>query len=356
MSLNKLNLTQLTKWVLCLGVFVIIAMIVFVAYHLLPQKGGLPSDVASRHYHHLEEHNNNYYVLREFNTDDVDDYFGGLWQQSNSYRELWKYDKRTFEGEKIFKATSVDFRVSLDENYAAIQHSHTGLGTDFLVILNLKEKNKKIFEVGMATLNERYKLHKNEGDLGVGLIGWSDSRKLLWFSVNTGPGPGIDHLFSFDISNNKLTHYDVTILKIFGEYDFNRGLETLVYSDYPATYDFDSTLENLIDQKRVNLYLYDLDTEAKKRLASSRAGPLNPKWIDNDTIEYTEYPFEFTEELSQLLKQFEECRKRQYNLAEEDEEKMVEIFNETIGRIYGEKMVEIYDNWAKNAQRKRIKI
>lgn len=330
MSLNTVNLIK-TKWAFIIGLLLVGLIIILVVFnYYASQSKGLPSDIYFDHYHPIEEYSNSYYVIREFDMDDP----------NNFYRELWKYDKKTFEGEKIFKASGIDFRVSPNENYVAIQYSLTRLGTDFLAILNLRQNNKKVFETDMKTLNKNYGLYEDENFLVIGPVGWSDDGDVFWFSANWTAY--IVHFFEVNIAAFEVEHHNVGYLNLHGsESELDFALEKLVYSDHPAMYGFGDSLDNLLEQEKVTLYIYDFNAKTKKILATSTDGPLNPKWIDNKTIEYTEYPSELTEELSKLLEEMKQWRESEegHAIAEEEYKKMEEVY---------------YEDWAGRAQRKRI--
>ena len=66
------------------------------------------SNVYRDHYHASEYHNGNLYIIRRFNEG-----------QPNWTDELWRYNSKK-EGQKIYSAQGLDFRVSDDETMVAV--------------------------------------------------------------------------------------------------------------------------------------------------------------------------------------------------------------------------------------------
>jgi hypothetical protein len=62
--------------------------------------------------------------------------------------------------------------------------------------------------------------------------------------------------------------------------------EKIAFSDYPAMYDVDSAQEYERSGAKVNLVVYDLKTKAQEQIATSITKKFEPKWIDENTLEY----------------------------------------------------------------------
>ena len=296
-----------SRWHIYVSVFVIGLFIILVIYHKFSIQlnfNAWPNDIEFDHYHSVEKHNNHYYVVREFNMDD----------SKNYYRELWRYGNNFKKGEFLLRDKGIDFRVDPQEKYIALN-----LELNDLEIMDLKTK-QIIFE---------YK-----SDLEMRLENWSSGGQLFWFSGAT-LGPGLESLSALNISNWQVTDYDLTDLMISEEFAFNPNTEMLVYSDHPATFDFLSSLDNIIEKEKITLFVYNLNTRINKELASLRVGRLDPRWLDNKTIEYTQYPV-LNEEMLNMLQEFE----TKDIFSGEDEERMGEI----------------YQKWEQGKKREKINI
>ena len=67
------------------------------------------------------------------------------------------------------------------------------------------------------------------------------------------------------------------------ELNANRGL--LLFSDYPVLLDVFQSEYNS-SKKSVKLYIYDLDTQRQQTISTSITKRFNPKWLDDNTIEF----------------------------------------------------------------------
>ena len=252
-----------SRWHIYFGSFIIALFVFFTIYNNYINQNispkSLPSDIYFNHYHGIEEHGDNYYVLIEFNTDNYKKY----------YNEFWKYNKKTFEGEKIF-GDARDFRVNPTEKY---------------VILNTEINNLKILD--LKTREIVFEQIEKDEYPAIGLEKWADNGKYFWFTKSLG-GPGLDSLHKLNINNFQIEGFD---LRVPEEYDLNPNTEMLVYSDKPATFAVGDILQIAKEKEKINLYIYNTKTKQNKLIAqTSTVGRLNPKWINNQIIEYTEYP------------------------------------------------------------------
>ena len=303
-----------SRWHIYFGSFIIALFVFFIIYNyfnLNASPKSLPPDIDFGHYHGIEGYGDNYYVLREFNIDSYKEY----------YNEFWRYNKNTLEGEKIF-GDARDFRVDPQEKYVALNTK-----VNNLKILDLKTK-EIIFEQIEKIEKDEYLMIKIEE--------WSDNGQYFWFTKNLyGPGSGFDSLHKLNINNFQIENYD---LRVLDEYDLNPDSKMLVYSDYPASYDIFGFFKVANEKEQTTLFVYDLKTKNSKLLLSQKVGKFLPKWIDNNTIEYTHYP-----PLNQEM----------INFLEELEIKIISSEDYEIDEI---RMYEIYNNWEKDKTRKRIDI
>ena len=299
-----------SRWHIYFGSFVIALFLIFVIYNnyinLNINSKSLPSDIYFNHYHGIEEHENNYYVIREFER-----------ETENWHRELWKYDKKTLEGNMIYRSKGIDFRADPQEKYVALNTEINNLK-----ILDLKTR-EIVFE----------QIEKDEYP-AIGLEKWADNGKYFWFTKSLG-GPGLDSLHKLNINNFQIENFD---LQVSEEYDLNPNTEMLVYSDCPTSYDIFGFFEIANEKEQINLFIHDLKTKTSKHLVSQRVGRFMPKWINNKKIEYTEYPL---------------LNKEMIDFLEELEIKIMSGEDYEINEI---KMYEIYNNWEKDKIRKRIEI
>lgn len=225
--------------------------------------------VCARHYHFAEYHNGNLYIIREFGYDPQ------TMKYSEDYiRELWKYDKGG-AGKKLFSAKGIDFRVDPNEKFVAIESGN------ILRIIDLNTNEVKL-EVPVRTLT-----HPDlSGEFAIGLEYWSGDGKSFWGKLAFTAYP--KQFFKVDTVNWKIIKYNVSSLNLnIGETALNPNLEKIVYSDAPVVFDVDSAEEFKQSQQMVTLYLYDLNSERKEIIDTSTAEWFSPRWLDNETIEYS---------------------------------------------------------------------
>jgi len=232
------------------------------------QEGFLISitDVYTQHYHNVEYLNGHLYVLRRLGYKGYPD---REWSD-----ELWVYDENK-KGRSLFKTQGIDFRVSPNEKYAAINTE------DKVLFLHLPGGTKaRTFDVEdlMGLKASAYK------DLMIRLQKWSSDGKYFWGSLFYTSYPQM--FFRINTESWSILSFDVLALNLqSGEIDLNPDTGEIVFSDFPAMFDVESVLRFRETKTRVHLYVYDLASQTKKEIATSVAKEFKPRWIGEDKIE-----------------------------------------------------------------------
>jgi len=221
------------------------------------------ADVYSQHYHNSEYHHGNLYIIRR--TGDVNS-ADGNWSD-----ELWKYNSQK-KGTKMYSSKGIDFRVAPDEKYIAVSDKK----------LNMIDQDGKVRRT--YTLND-LSLDDNQ-DLQTGLLKWSDDSRQFWGDLFLAAYPQVFYKISID--SWKVAKHDVSKLGFSSDYDLNGNNGKVVYSGYSAMFDIQSAQEYQQGETEVNLVVYDLKTKVKKQVATSVAKAFKPKWITDDTVEYSD--------------------------------------------------------------------
>ena len=224
-------------------------------------------------YHFAEYHNGNLYIIREFGYDPQ------TMRYSEDYiRELWKYDKGG-TGKKLFSAKGISFTIDPKEKFIAID-----LGDNILRIIDINTGEVKfIASVGTVIHPD---LSEELTRLNFGPEEWSGDGKFFWGSFAIIAYP--QQFFKVDTMNWEIKKYNVSSLNLnTGELALNPNFEKLIYSDAPLVFDAYSAEEFKQSQRKVSLYLYDLDSERKEIIDTSTAEWFSPRWLDNEIIEYS---------------------------------------------------------------------
>jgi len=237
--------------------------------------------VYASHYHFAEYHNGNLYIIREFG------YNPQTMTYSEDYtRELWRYDKEG-GGKKLFSAKGIDFRVDPKEKFVAMESGDVSIG-EILTIIDPNTSEIKLRASAETLIHPD--LSRDIGEeirgISIGLDYWSGDGRFFWGDLFFTAHP--QQFFKVDTTNWKIIKYNVSSLHLNStETSFNPNFEKIVYSNAPAVFDVESAEEFKQSQQPVTLYLYDLNSEEKEVIDTSVAEWFNPKWLDNNTIEYT---------------------------------------------------------------------
>jgi hypothetical protein len=221
------------------------------------------NDAYTRHYNFEESHNGNVYLIRRKGDTNTD----------NWVDELWKYSLDN-KVTKLFSAKGLDFRVSPNEEFIAIQNRK---------IIITDSKGKIIKEFTDKELNKELNSEITKHAFP-DLYKWSDDNQLFWGFYMETAWPVM--AYSINLENWEIASYNLMDLPIGNEFNLNPNTGIIVFSDYPVTLDIDDAEEFKESKKEVKLYLYNLNNKELKAIDTSITKEFNPKWIDNTTLEY----------------------------------------------------------------------
>ena len=212
------------------------------------------TDVYRNHYHSAEYHSGNLYIIRRINYEGYPD---EEWSD-----ELWKYSKEK-KGIRLFSSKGIDFRVSWDGNFAAVENDKK--------LIFLRTSNGEIAkEFGLADLN----IYKETPVIG--LIKWSDNSQFFWGDLSFTVYP--QAFFRINIINWTVDKFDVVDLPLqISELDLNPNTRRIVFSDFPAMFDVEPVREFEASKSKVTLFVYDLITQSKRIIATSTAKTFKPE-------------------------------------------------------------------------------
>ena len=114
----------------------------------------------------------------------------------------------------------------------------------------------------------------------IGLLKWSDDSENLWGVLAKG---WIEDIF-YQYKAWEVKKYSTGNLPLGLEFELNanRGLCSLVIIRY--YWCFSESEYN--SSKKSKLYIYDLDTQKQQTISTSITKRFNPKWLDDNTIEF----------------------------------------------------------------------
>ncbi len=224
-------------------------------------------DLNSSHYHPAEYHHGNVYLIRRTGGE------YGYQNDPNWTDQLWIYtDKK--QATKLYETQGLDFRVSTDEQSIAINTTDRPL-----TILNETGGIVKKFTAQELGIDQP----DHQASLNVfGLSEWDG--KTLWLADQFGPG--INGLIKVELSSFSVHNFDLSKESMGAEYELNSTKELLVFSDMPVMLDDVSASQFAKSKKPVTLYLLNLKTQTKTKIATSVAKAFEPHWANESTIEY----------------------------------------------------------------------
>ncbi len=223
------------------------------------------TDVYQQHGHNSEYHNGNLYIIRRIGYDGYPD---DDWAD-----ELWKYDSAK-NGKKLFSSQGLFFLVSPSEERIGISSDEK------LFFIDTEGEQLKQYSSEELDANPADK----PGNLDI--LEWSSDSQRLWGWHTFGPIPA--SYYEIDINSWQVRKYDVSALNLGTEGNLNTETRKIVYSDYPAMFDVDSLEDFEASGKKVTLYLYDFITKENKEITTSIVKRFNPKWLDNNRVEYND--------------------------------------------------------------------
>ena len=220
------------------------------------------SDIYRRHYHSAEYHNGNLYIIHRTGGDD-DYQINPNWTD-----ELWRYNQQK-QGQKLYSVRGLDFRVSDDEKMIAI------ITNEEFTLLNNSGDKIKTFQSSEVIVNP-------QNSPTFGFLAWGTNS--IWLK-NTF-GSSLRGLVKIDTQTYSITKYDLSGLPAGPEFTINVYKEKIAFSNYPAIFDDYGEREYKRTGAKVNLVVYDLKTKAQQQIATSITKEFEPKWIDENTLEY----------------------------------------------------------------------
>lgn len=217
------------------------------------------NDAYTGHYNFEESHNGNVYLIRRKGDTNAD----------NWVDELWKYSLDN-KVTKLFSTKGLDFRVSPNEEFIAIENRKIIItDSEGKIIKEFTDKDLNI-EITKHAFPELYK--------------WSDDNQLFWGFYMETAWPVM--AYSINLESWEIVNYNLMDLSIGDEFNLNPNTGIIAFSDYPVTFDIDDAEEFKESKKEVKLYLYNLNNKELKTIDTSITKEFNPKWIDNTTLEY----------------------------------------------------------------------
>lgn len=220
------------------------------------------SDIYRGHYHNAEYHNGNLYIIHRTGGD------SGYQTNPNWTDELWRYNQQK-QGQKLYSVRGLDFRVSDDEKMIAI------VTNEEFNLLNNSGIKIKTFQSSEVVANP-------QNSPMFGFLAWGTNS--IW--IDNTIGPSLTGLAKIDTQTYSITKYDLSGLPAGPEFTINVYKEKIAFSNYPAMFDVDSAQEYERSGAKVNLVVYDLKTKAQQQIATSITKKFEPKWIDENTLEY----------------------------------------------------------------------
>jgi uncharacterized protein len=244
--------------------------------------------VYASHYHCCEYDQGNLYVIKRTGDDSIkgvrDD---GSPITSPWTDELWRFHLGK-EGQKIFEAQGLDFRVSPKGDLIAV------IQEDKLVFLD--PTGKAVHGTDFAQMGKDIdcdKFHGAHGDAGPHMWKWSKDGSEFWGSIECLYVTA--RFFKIDVPSWKLTVYRRTDTSEgaekgwpSNELDLDPDSRKVAYSDYPFIFDVETEEEFRKSRRRVHLYVYDLETGLDRLMATSTAKEFKPEWLDAYLLEYND--------------------------------------------------------------------
>ena len=202
---------------------------------------------------------------------------------TNWIDQLWNYTSPT-KGKDIFLTKGLVFRASQSGNLIAIP-----VNSNKLNFIDRSGKIVKQFSLSdlQISSNSDYPGGVSVDALTNSGKNWSRDGNFFWGTI--GAAADIYNFFEIDVQNWKIYKYTPP-LGDFGQNEMDLDVNTgkIVYSDFPLFFD-ETSYQDFVDTKKlVTLYAYDLKTGQKITVATSSAKQFRPKWLDDNTIEYTD--------------------------------------------------------------------
>ena len=223
------------------------------------------TDLYSDHYHPVEYHAGNLFVVRRFDYTGLGD---DDWRS-----ELWVYDAAK-NGRMVFTGKSLDFRASPDGSMIAVSNNEH--------LFFMDTGGNAFAQLSAAQLGGSL---PGAQDASIALEGWSDDSAHFWghlFAASQVLG-----FYKANAIGGEVKAYDFSAVPFSGqEYALNPNNGILVFSDYPRFFDADSAERFKSSGTTVTLYLLDLNGMQLSSIATTTTSGFNPEWIGDDRIQY----------------------------------------------------------------------
>lgn len=224
------------------------------------------SDVYVDHYHAVEYHNGDIYLMKRVNYSGPGD---TDWQD-----ELWEINSQLHET-KIYSGKGFDFRVSPDENYVAIREEF-GEGNDGVRMVNTQTGDIKSFIIKDLFLDPTA--------VSIDLVKWADDSQTFWGAITHGQQK--ENYFRLIVNNWDIAKYESPGYVLNHENDLNPNTGVIAYSDYPVVLAEEDVQRLESDKAPVHLYVKDLITGHGGTIATSSAKRFHPVWQSAITLMY----------------------------------------------------------------------
>lgn len=243
------------------------------------------------HYHPLEIHKCNVYVMKGFNFD---------YTKSKALPgfsvELWKYQYNG-SGERIFELAgeddrgkaeiyySNDFRIPTDEKYLVLEKGYLGKDDYALVIKDLNT-TQDVFEFSTKSVAQQYP--DRVGSFG--MLEWTNDSRYFWGDIFDGAYDLA--YFRIDVQNWKAEIFEAADGSMGGmPLNINTGYVP-IQPGLVWTGDVESTQElkqkEMQEGKKSSLYLYSLFTKEKVLIETTDEPQFffKPNWLSDTELQY----------------------------------------------------------------------
>lgn len=227
---------------------------------------GSYSNIYVNHYHCVEYHNGNVYIIRRVN-------YEGYPDPNNDWMdELWKINADKTE-QKLYSVRGLDYRVAPDESAAVAQGPIEDKNIELINIVTKVIKSISKTELGIT-----------DNVAGIQFEGWSDNSDKFWGQLYNTEKP---EYFSIAKQTGKVTLYD-SPHNFHDEHVLNLNSGIVAYSEYPFLFDTETEQEYFDSKTKVNFYFYNLRTKEKTLIVTSVVKAFEPKWLNDITVEYND--------------------------------------------------------------------
>lgn len=225
-------------------------------------KNSNEDNVYNGHYHFMEINKDYVYLIKRVGFDS---------ESENWIDELWRYDLNGRKN-KLYSCNNLDFRASpFNDVITIIEDNH---------LVFIDERGKEIIKFDIEDMNIKDK------DLTIFPYGWSDDGTQFWGKLSNTYD--VNYFFNVDLDNIEVKTYDVSNLDFNIDYSLNTNTGILCYSDYPMLLDDVSEKDFMDSNKEVILKTYNLKTKEEITLDKSITKEFQPKWLNENTIEYND--------------------------------------------------------------------